>query len=123
MKFSEMSALHVEDEILIAIETAHILKQCGFRRVEMAHTLRAAEALIDAESFDVAILDVNLGNGERTHDLGKTLRERGTHVIFASGYNKSELSDRYQSYPFLEKPVSAKDVRDILGTVLQDRAN
>lgn len=121
MMFSDLSVLHVEDEILIAIETASVLHELGFGSVRMAHTLRAAEQLVRAERFDVALLDVNLGNGERTTEIGIALRNRGAHVVFASGYNKSELSDRLQSFDFIEKPVSREDIVQALTDILSAR--
>ncbi|MBT8459346.1 MAG: response regulator [Boseongicola sp.] len=118
MMFSDFSVLHVEDEILIAIEMASVLADLGFGSVRVAHTLRSAESLVRSERFDVALLDVNLGNGERTTDIGIALRERGTHVIFASGYNKSELSSRLKDFDFIEKPASRDDiVRAVIGVL------
>ena len=108
--FSELSIIYVEDEIIVAIEIAEQLRDLGFRDVRTAHTLRAAEALVTEAMPDVALLDVNLGNGERTTELGLKLRDSGAAVIFASGYNKSELSDRLQSFDFLEKPLGRKEI-------------
>lgn len=121
MMFSDLSVLHVEDEIIVAIETASVLADLGFGSVRVAHTLRSAEGLVLAERFDVALLDVNLGNGERTIELGTALRERGTHVVFASGYNKCELGERLQSFDFIEKPLSRSDIEDVLHDILTAR--
>ena len=108
--FSELSIIYVEDEIIVAIEIAEQLRELGFKDVRTAHTLRAAEDLVKAQMPDIALLDVNLGNGERSTDLGVMLREKGVIVIFASGYNKSELSDRLQAFEFLEKPIGAREI-------------
>ena len=35
-------------------------------------------------------------------------------VVFASGYNKWELSEDYQSFEFLEKPISVDDLKVVL---------
>jgi len=113
MMFSDLSVLHVEDEIIVAIETASVLAEIGFGTVRVAHTLRSAEKLVRAERFDVALLDVNLGNGERTTEIGIALRERGAYVVFASGYHKSVLSARLQGFDFLEKPTSALDIERV----------
>jgi len=42
---SNLSALHTEDEILIAFETANILADLGFGAMRVAHTLQSAEKL------------------------------------------------------------------------------
>mgnify|MGYP001553953418 CR=1 FL=1 len=121
MMFSNFSVLHVEDEIIVAIETASVLADLGFGTVRVAHTLRSAENLVRSERFDIALLDVNLGNGERTVELGLALRERGTHVVFASGYNKCELSARLQDFDFIEKPLSRLEIEEVLKSILTQR--
>ena len=121
MIFSDLSVLHVEDEIIVAIETASVLAELGFGSVRVAHTLKSAESLVLAERFDVAFLDVNLGNGERTIELGIALRERGTHVVFASGYNKCELGARLQNFDFIEKPMSRMEIEEVLHSILTER--
>lgn len=116
--FSDLSIIYVEDEIIVAIEIGEQLRDLGFRDVQTAHTLRAAEALVREQTPDVALLDVNLGNGERSTDLGLELRDRGAKVIFASGYNKSELSERLQSFDFLEKPIGREEIAMALERLL-----
>lgn len=121
MRFSDLSVLHVEDKIIVAIETASVLADLGFGSVRVAHTLGCAESLARTERFDLALLDVNLGNGEGTIELGIALRERGTHVVFASGYNKCELSARLQNFDFIEKPLSRMEIEDVLLSILTEK--
>lgn len=118
MTLSELSVLVVEDEVIVAIELGEVLRDMGFRDVRVAHNLRRAEQEIAAALPDVAILDVNLGAGERTIGLGLKLAEKGTRIVFASGYNKSELAAEIQSFDFVEKPVSSDDIRAKLKAML-----
>ncbi len=118
MTFSEKTILYVEDEIIVAIETAQILSEFGFKDVRLAHNLRSAEFEINSGRIDVALLDVNLGNGERTIDLGIELARLGTAVVFVSGYNKSELSERIQGFDFLEKPIETDDLEALLTSIV-----
>ena len=113
---SEVSVLYVEDEIMIAIETVHLLETLGFQSVHVAHNLRTAEELAAKAQYDFALLDVNLGNGECTADFGIALRESGTQVVFVSGYCKSDLGARLGDFDFLEKPI----LRDALGQACLD---
>ena len=108
---SDKSILYLEDEIIVAIEIGEILGDLGFGEVLVAHNLRAAEMLLADRTVDYALLDVNLGNGERSNELGLDLASKGTEVVFASGYNKSELAPEMQAFSFLEKPVTAMDIR------------
>ena len=108
---SDKSILYLEDEIIVAIEIGEILGDLGFGEVLVAHNLRSAETLLAGRGVDFALLDVNLGNGERSNELGMRLAASGTDVIFASGYNKGELAPEMQVFSFLEKPVTAQDIR------------
>lgn len=108
---SERSILYLEDEIIVSIEIGEILGDLGFGEVLVANNLGAAEALISERRIDYALLDVNLGNGERSNDLGQRLARDGTIVIFASGYNKGEMEPEMQRFYFMEKPVGAHDIR------------
>jgi len=107
---SDKSILYLEDEIIVAIEIGEILGDLGFGEVLVAHNIGAANALLDGRSVDYALLDVNLGNGERSNELGAALAAAGTAVIFASGYNKSEMPPEMQAFQFLEKPVTAREI-------------
>ena len=120
--FSDLTIIYVEDEIIVAIEISEQLKELGFKQVQTAHTLRAAEELVRDHTPDIALLDVNLGNGERSTDLGLMLRDRGATVVFASGYNKCELGARLQSFDFLEKPIGPGDIAALLAKKLASSA-
>lgn len=115
---SELSVLIIEDEVIVAIEVGEILRDLGFGDVRLAHNLRRAAREIETRHPDYAILDVNLGAGERTTEMGLELAETGTVVVFASGYNRSELPAEIQGFPFLEKPVSESALRRMTKSVL-----
>lgn len=119
--FSDFSIVYVEDEVIVAIEISEQLKELGFREVRTAHTLRAAEHLVQTSLPDIALLDVNLGNGERSTDLGVQLRDQGVIVVFASGYNKGELGARLQSFEFLEKPIGSIEIASLLRKILSEQ--
>ena len=115
--FSDKSILYVEDEIIVAIEFAQVLEEIGFGEVLVAHNLRAAENAVRDREVDFALLDVNLGNGERSAPIGLALAQAGTRVIFTSGYNKSELSDDLQRFEFLEKPIALRELRALFANI------
>ena len=73
--FSNLSALRVEDRIPIAIETANILAELGLGTLRVVHTLQSAEKRVLAERSGLALVDMDLGNGERTN-LYNTQRAR-----------------------------------------------
>lgn len=116
---SDKSILYLEDEIIVAIEIGEILNDLGFGEVLVAHNLRAAETLLAGRKVDFALLDVNLGNGERSNELGMRLDLEGAAVIFASGYNKGELAPEMQRFSFLEKPVTAFEIKNAIRSKLE----
>ncbi|WP_165351952.1 hypothetical protein [Salipiger sp. IMCC34102] len=78
-------------------------------QVHTVHNLSAATAAAQRHEFDYALLDLNLGNGERSTDLGLALADRGVHVVFASGYNRNEIRE-IDDFLLIEKPFRISDV-------------
>lgn len=114
---SDRSALVIEDEVIVALEIADSLQDLGIGDVRVAHNLAMAEREIELRLPDFAILDVNLGRGEKTAELGKVLASKGVSVVFASGYNKAELSADIQPFHFIEKPIIGRDLARRLQTL------
>lgn len=111
---AERRLLYLEDEIIIALDTAQVLSEMGLGEVAVAHNLRRATALAEAERFDMALLDVNLGDDVTSLAFGRTLLAQGTDVIFASGYNSREMEAEHPDLVFIEKPLTAEVIRQAL---------
>ncbi len=62
-----------------------------------------ALAMVEAEAFEFAVLDVNL-NGEKSYPVAEALAAHGVPFVFSTGYNKDSMPDRYKSFPVLQKP-------------------
>ncbi|MFZ3581482.1 response regulator [Loktanella sp. DJP18] len=106
---SKSRLLYVEDEVIVALDVSEGLRhELGFD-VHMAHNLTAAMAKCEGVEFDFALLDMNLGNGENSLALGLMLAERGTHVVFASGYNRNEIA-KIEAFQLIEKPFQLADI-------------
>lgn len=118
---SDKSILYLEDEIIVAIEIGEILSELGFGEVLIAHNLKAADRLLEGREVDYALLDVNLGNGENSADLGLSLAKQGARVILASGYNRQELRSDLQGFDFLEKPVSNRELELLFQRILEQK--
>ena len=108
MSYDSLVGLCVEDEPLVLIEMSKVLSELGFGRTLTAHRLSLAFELIEATPVDFALLDYDLGYGERTTELGLALRDAGTPVLFASGYQRSDLDPRLADFPFIEKPAMTR---------------
>lgn len=107
---SGRKVLYVEDEVIVALDVADGLRdELGFD-VTIAHNLRTAASLAESLEFDFALLDVNLGNNERSYELGAALRNKGVRVVFASGYDRAAISD-LKGYVVVEKPFKLDEIR------------
>jgi DNA-binding response OmpR family regulator len=81
-----MRILIVEDEALIAMALAETLEDGGHQVLGPCASAAEAETLCALGLPDLALLDVNLGEGGCGVALARTLRARwGLPVIFASG--------------------------------------
>ncbi len=95
--------LLVEDSLMIALDAQAMLADEGLA-VEVAGTVSDARRLLATESFDAAVLDINL-SGERCFDLGDALVELGVPFVFATGYGESVIMPgRFKTVPLVSKP-------------------
>ncbi len=109
--FDEMpTILIVEDEVLIGMALADELAEQGFAIAGPYSTAKSASEALERDNADIAFLDVNLGKGRTSYDLAKELVNRGTPIIFLTGY--SELypdQRRFANAIVLAKPVAIND--------------
>jgi DNA-binding response OmpR family regulator len=75
--------LIVEDEYLVATELEAVLEDWGYLSVGIAPDHKAAVELV-TKGPDLALVDVNLRDGETGPTIGKLLAERGVAVIFVT---------------------------------------
>ncbi len=106
---SDCSILYLEDEIIIALDTAQTLKDMGFRDVHVVHNLRRAAAVAQEKDTQIhcALLDVNIAGEGLSLDFGRELLAAGIAVVFASGYNRHEMEAEHKGLTFVEKPLNA----------------
>jgi DNA-binding NtrC family response regulator len=85
-----------------------------------AADVNQALAMIDAESIDVAVLDVNL-RGQMSYPIADVLVARGVPFVFSTGYDKDRLLDGYRTFPALQKPFHRSDLGDTLAQLLASK--
>lgn len=113
-------ALLVEDNFMIAKETADQLSDLGFADVEICSNLVDALDLLQDLTPVVAILDVNLGSRYNSLPIARRLTDLNVPFVFATGYGESRItSEGFDSVLTLTKPVSAADLKSALAEVLQ----
>ena len=110
--------LIVEDEALVAMLIEDVLLDLNCDVIAVAAQLEHAMEATARESFDVAILDVNLA-GTMTYPVARVLRARGTPFIFVTGYGPDGIDPDYAGYPVLQKPFRRNDLAAALSLALR----
>ena len=113
--------LVVEDEMLVLMETQDMLADLGCDAVIAAATNEQAIALIEAQHFDAALLDLNL-HGVRSYPVADVLAARGVPFAFATGYGGSGLRESDRERPLLEKPFGSASLETMLVALLSARS-
>ena len=108
---SGLKILVVEDEPLIAMDLKDLLTGSGYSVVGPALTLKQGMRLIENETIDGAILDVNLG-GENVFPLADALAERSIPFVYVTGYGNLLRACSHGS-PILQKPYKNQDLLKI----------
>lgn len=105
--------LVVEDEMMVLMMIEDMLADLGCESVTAAATIEEAVALINAQVFDAAMLDMNLG-GTKSHSIADALAARGVPFIFSTGYSGHDIRDGYRDRPILKKPFKFEELATIL---------
>ena len=101
--------LVVEDEMMVLLMIEDMLTDFGCDVVASAATAEQALELIASQSFDGALLDMNL-NGEKRDRVAAALEARGVPFIFCTGGSIVDLAPKFRDRPFLRKPFSYDDL-------------
>ena len=100
----------LDDEFLIALDIQQILERAGAAHVASVASAAEAVALLGREpKFDVAVLDVKLGDPERNSlDVAALLQTQGTPFVFLTGMRVDDVHAKiFPNAPVIEKPYDA----------------
>lgn len=111
--------LVVEDEMLVLMSIEDMLADLGCESVAAAATVDQAVALIHAQVFDAAILDMNL-NGIKSFPLADRLDALGVPFIFATGYSAQDMREGYRDRPLLNKPIRYQGLVEVFTRLLSE---
>jgi CheY-like chemotaxis protein len=109
--------LVVEDEMLLLMTIEDMLADQGCESVTAAATVDQALALVNAQVFDVAMLDLNL-NGNQTYAVADALVARGVPFFFSTGYSAHAIRESFHDRPVLRKPYKHEEIVEMLGRLL-----
>jgi CheY-like chemotaxis protein len=112
--------LVVEDEMMVLLVIEEMLADLGCSSVTAAASVEQALALIEAQTFDIAMLDVNL-NGTMSYPVADMLTARKVPFLFATGYGRHGLDEGYQDRIVLQKPCRLNGLAAALTELLVRR--
>ncbi|RWE65915.1 response regulator [Mesorhizobium sp.] len=99
-----LRVLVVEDEWLIAEDTAACLPALGYQVIGPAPSVAVALWLIDEHNVDVALPDIQL-YGETSLAVARALQARDIPFAFLSGFGPGDVPSAFAGCQFLRKPA------------------
>lgn len=108
------SILIVEDEPLIAMMLEDFLESLGHQVVGTCDSVDEALGLVEKGGFDVAIIDVQLANGEQVWPVADRLAAAGTPFILATGGHVEAPPGQHAAAPVLAKPYTIDAIEPAL---------
>lgn len=106
--------LVVEDETVISMFIEDALSGLGCHVVGPARRVQQALDLIERNSIDAAILDLNLGRDGDSYPIADALTLRGLPFVFSTGYGRQGLRPAYRGHACLAKPFAGMDLENAL---------
>ena len=98
---------------MVAMAIEDMLMSLGFDVLGPAARVKTALDLLDANTVDYAVLDVNLG-GETVFPVADRLAAQAVPFVFSTGYGISGVEPRHRDRPVLQKPYSEDDLKRAL---------
>jgi CheY-like chemotaxis protein len=103
--------LLVEDEALIAMNEAQMLKKHGYEVVTVYNGEKAIEAVSSDSDISLILMDIDLGSGiDGTQAAEKILEEKDIPVVFLSSHTEPEVvekTEKITSYGYVVKNSGA----------------
>ena len=120
---SDLRILLVEDQMLIAMDVEATLADQGIKQVVTASSAEEALAAIRKSEPDIAVLDVNLGNGTSI-PVAEELRRRQVPFVFATGYGDSQMIPAdLRGVPMARKPYEGESLLVLMDRALREHKN
>jgi DNA-binding NtrC family response regulator len=111
--------LIVEDDPYITLALEDTLTDFGMVIAGAARNLTDALRLAQSASFDLALLDVNIGR-DQIDPVADIIHARGIPFVFTTGCGRAGLPEAYVARAIIEKPFY---VDEILQTLRDELTN
>lgn len=113
-----LRALVVEDEGGVALLIEDMLAELGCEVAASVSTLTKALMASSAQSFDFAVLDVNL-DGQLVFPVAEVLRSREVPFVFSTGYGRIGLPETFRECEVLSKPFTIEQLKQKVLRILR----
>jgi CheY-like chemotaxis protein len=117
-ELKSLSILVVEDEAIVATETACAIVAAGGSVVGPAYSLSEAFEMIEDAELDGALLDLNLRN-EKVFSLADALADRGVPIVFVTGEIWPVIPERHAGCRVVGKPITDTKVVAAIGSAIE----
>lgn len=120
---SEMKpkVLIVEDEFLVALNLKRVLSGLGFETVGIAPDMASAFEYAEFKP-DIALVDVNLRDGETGPAIGVTLAQKyGASVLFVTANPRQLIGIDRGPVGVLSKPMNDNEIGPVLDFLMSHR--
>jgi PAS domain S-box-containing protein len=118
--------LVVEDESVIAMTLEETLINLGYKHIDIALNPATAKEKIDSNTYDLVILDINLGNNYDGIELATVikLKQEHTPIIFLTGNSDNltiERAKEVEPNAYLTKPFNENAIKINLDIIFFQR--
>ncbi|KDB03873.1 hypothetical protein U879_09955 [Defluviimonas sp. 20V17] len=115
---TSLGVLVLEDEAIVALDLQFILEDMGLAVIGPYPSVASGFAAMAGRKPDVAILDVQLTDGE-VYDLADALHAANVPIIFHSGHaDPGALARRYPGARICPKPSSPLEIERAVRAVI-----
>ena len=114
--------LIIEDEVMQAWGLSGMVADLGGIVGSIAYSDEQARQVLNQQSFDCVILDLNL-DGIYAYPITSLLQKLGVPFVFCTAYAESvDVFSGVSDVPRLNKPVLAADLRDAILLVTKPKS-
>jgi DNA-binding NtrC family response regulator len=114
--------LIVEDEYLIGSDLRRIVERAGAKAYGPLDDPLAAQQMIERYPIDLALLDFRLHHADSI-EIARVLKTHGVPYVVVTGYARHALPEEMQHAPYVQKPVRAGLLIDLMTGALAENTS
>ncbi len=111
------AVLIVEDQALIALNIEDVVRRIGGGVIGCAARLSDALTLVETASWDAALLNIRLAQGETAYPVAEQLQAKTVPFAFVTGW-EADIDPRYSDVRVLQKPFTEAELENCLRTLI-----